>query len=133
MPVPMGDRDVHCANYQSRRIGTGADFWRSRLWIPPKLGEQHSNPFAQWSEIGLEDAPHASIVDLLVGMNEHVAKGHHVGQFRDASSEAWIDLRELAQCFTDDRELALYRRAEHQIAGIFIKVPTPHETRDGVG
>ena len=41
--------------------------------LPPRItaefGKQSGHPFAQRSKVSLDDAPNASVVDLLVGVN----------------------------------------------------------------
>ena len=63
-----------------------------------QLDAQRCEPPAQRGKVGLHNAPDTSVINLIVAIDEHVAKRHDPAQLRNTCGQALIYPRKLAQC-----------------------------------
>ena len=83
-------------------------------------------------QIVLDDAPNQSIVDDGVLVGELISKADDLWSLIDLGKLILVSLRELVECFADDCELPLHRRANQAALAVVIEADASNGLLDGL-
>src|SRR5437016_1716355 len=71
--------------------------------------------------MSFHDAPHHHIIHGIVAMDNAISKVHDAAQFRNTSSDLWVETVNAIQGLADNFELTLHRASEKTVGKVFSK------------
>lgn len=93
------------------------------------IRQEEAQDLNQRSKMLLDDAPDQAVIDRGVGVNQHIAHGHGLGQVRNLHSGVRIGLAQLVQRFANDLQLSFDSGAQQLVCEVVVKRLPRNETQ----